>query len=134
MDESTIREVLENSKVIAVVGLSPKSDRPSHRVAAYLKEQGYKIIPVRPSADEILGEKAYPSLKEIPEDIQVDVVDVFRKSEDVPPIVNQAIDIGAKAVWLQEGIVNEEAAQKAGAAGLKVVMDRCMLKEYKRLM
>ena len=132
MDESTIREVLEKSKVIAVVGLSPKSDRPSHRVGAYLKNQGYRIIPVRPAADEILGEKAYSSLKAIPQDIQVDVVDVFRKSEDVPPIVEQAIEIGAKAIWLQEGIVNEEAAQKARAAGLKVVMDLCMLKEHKR--
>lgn len=134
MDESTIREVLEKSKVIAVVGLSPKSDRPSHRVGAYLKNQGYRIIPVRPAADEILGEKAYSSLKAIPQDIQVDVVDVFRKSEDVPPIVEQAIEIGAKAIWLQEGIVNEEAAQKARAAGLKVVMDLCMLKEHKRFM
>lgn len=134
MDESTIQEILRNSKVIAVVGLSPKSDRPSHRVASYLKEQGYKIIPVRPVTEEILGEKAYSSLKEIPGDIQVDVVDVFRKSEDVPPIVEQAIEIGAKAVWLQEGIVNEEAAQKARAAGLKVVMDRCMLKDHKRFL
>ena len=134
MNESTIREILEKSKVIAVVGLSPKSDRPSHRVGAYLKNQGYRIIPVRPAADEILGEKAYSSLKAIPQDIQVDVVDVFRKSEDVPPIVEQAIEIGAKAIWLQEGIVNEEAAQKARAAGLKVVMDLCMLKDHKRFM
>lgn len=134
MNESTIREILEKSKVIAVVGLSPKLDRPSHRVAAYLKNQGYRIIPVRPAADEILGEKVYSSLKAIPQDIQVDVVDVFRKSEDVPPIVEQAIEIGAKAIWLQEGIVNEEAAQKARAAGLKVVMDLCMLKEHKRFM
>lgn len=133
MDESVIKEILENSKVIAVVGLSPKSNRPSHQVAAYLQKHGYRIIPVRPGINEVLGEKAYHSLKAIPSEIQVDVVDVFRKSQDVPPVVDQAIEIVARYIWLQEGIIHEEAAKKAQDAGLKVVMNLCMLKEHIRL-
>ena len=129
MDES--KKILAESKTIAVVGLSPKEDRPSYRVADYLKSKGYRIIPVNPNAQEILGEKSYPDLASIPGDI--DVVDIFRKSEDVPPVVDEAIKTGAKAVWMQEGIVNEPAAQKARSAGLLVVMDRCMLKEHKKL-
>lgn len=127
----TAQKILEQSKVIAVVGLSPKPHRDSHEVAKYLQEQGYRVVPVNPRADTILGEKAYPDLASIPE--QVDVVDIFRKAEDVPPIVDQAIDIGAKAVWMQLGIVNEEAALKARTAGLGVVMDRCMLVEHRNL-
>jgi len=125
------QEILSFSRVVAVVGLSPKPDRPSYIVASYLKENGYKIIPVNPVAEEVLGEICYPDLSSIPE--PVDVVDIFRRSEKVPPIVEEAIKIGAKAVWMQEGIINEEAASRARQAGLMVVMDRCMLKEHKRL-
>jgi len=124
-------EILKTSKHVAVVGLSPKSDRPSFRVAAYLKEQGYRIIPVNPQEREVLGELSYPDLDSIPG--PVDVVDIFRRSELVPPIVEEAIKIGAKAVWMQEGVINEDAAERAREAGLKVVMDRCMLKEHKKL-
>ena len=124
-------EILKTSKHVAVVGLSPKADRPSFKVAAYLKEQGYKIIPVNPQEREVLGELSYPDLDSIPG--PVDVVDIFRRSELVPPIVEEAIKIGAKAVWMQEGVINEDAAERAREAGLKVVMDRCMLKEHKKL-
>jgi predicted CoA-binding protein len=134
VDDSTIREMLEASRIIAVVGLSPKEDRPSYRVASYLRSQGYRIIPVNPAVSEVLGEKAYGSLEEIPPDVHVDLVDVFRRPEDVPPIAEQAVARGAKSLWLQEGIVHEEAAAKAAAAGLRVVMDRCMLREHKRLL
>ncbi len=134
MDDRTIREVLEEAQVIAVVGLSPNPARPSHRVAAYLKEQGYRIIPVRPNVKEVLGERAYPSLEEIPPEIRVDVVDVFRRPEEVLPIAEAAVALGAKVLWLQEGVVNPQAAEKAQSAGLKVIMDRCMLKEHRRLM
>ncbi|HEY4716749.1 MAG TPA: CoA-binding protein [bacterium] len=127
----TITKILKEFRTIAVVGLSPKADRPSYRVADYLKRQGYKIIPVNPNVTEILGEKCYPALSAIPE--KVDVVDIFRKSGDVPPIVDEAIRIRAKAVWMQEEIINEDAAKKAESAGLLVVMDRCMLKEHRKL-
>jgi len=126
-----VRRILTGFKTIAVVGLSPKTDRPSYRVASYLKSKGYKIIPVNPNATEILGEKCYPDLSSIPE--KVEVVDIFRRSEDVPPIVDEAIKIGARAIWMQEGIVNNEAARKAEGAGLIVVMDKCMYKEHARL-
>jgi uncharacterized protein len=132
MDDHMIPDILENSRVIAVVGLSPKEDRPSYRVASYLKDQGYRIIPVNPGASTILGEKAYASLEEIPPEIQLDVVDVFRRTQDTPAIADQAVATGARVLWLQEGIVNEEAAKKAKNAGLMVVMDRCMLKEHRR--
>ncbi len=127
----TVRDIFEKSKVIAVVGLSPKPERDSHEVAKYLQDQGYRIVPVNPRADTILGEKSYPDLASIPG--KVDVVDIFRRSDDVPPVVDQAIDIGAKAVWMQLGIVNEDAAAKAREAGLGVVMDRCMLVEHRNL-
>lgn len=116
---------------MAVVGLSPKPDRPSYRVAEYLKQKGYKIIPVNPKAEEILGEPGYPNLSSIPE--PVDVVDIFRRSEEVPAIVEEVIKIGAKAVWMQEGVINEAAAARASEVGLLVVMDRCMLKEHRKL-
>ncbi len=128
---NTVQDILEKSRVIAVVGLSPKPHRDSHEVAKYLQKQGYRIIPVYPRADSILGEKVYPDLTSIPD--KVDVVDIFRKSEDVPPVVDEAIEIGAKAVWMQLGIVHEEAAGKALDAGLGVVMDRCMLVEHRNL-
>jgi predicted CoA-binding protein len=124
-------EILKTCKYVAVVGLSPKADRPSFRVAAYLKEQGYRIIPVNPQEREVLGELSYPDLDSIPG--PVDVVDIFRRSELVQPIVEEAIKIGAKAVWMQEGVINKDAAERARNAGLKVVMDRCMLKEHKKL-
>jgi len=134
MKEEDIKKILSNSKAVAVVGISPKEDRPSYLVASYLKSKGYQIIPVRPDGEEILGEKVYHSLTEIPKEIKVEVVDIFRKSEDVPPIVDEAIQRGAKAVWMQEGIVHKEAGKKAEKAGLKVVMDRCMKKEHQRLL
>jgi len=122
---------LNSSRTIAVVGLSSKPDQPSHRVASYLKEQGYKMIPVNPAEKEILGERCYPDLASIPESI--DVVDIFRRSEKVPPIVEEAIRIGANAVWMQEGVINEEAAARARKAGLMVVMGKCMRKEHRKL-
>jgi predicted CoA-binding protein len=128
---SVEEEVLNSSRTVAVVGLSSKPDRPSYKVARYLKEQGYKIIPVNPTEKEILGELCYPDLASIPE--SVDVVEVFRRSEEVPPIVEEAIRIGAKAVWMQEGVINEEAAARAREAGLMVVMDKCMRKEHRKL-
>ena len=134
MKDEGIREVLRSSKTVAVIGISPKEDRPSYGVASYLKSKGYRIIPVRPDGDEILGEKVYHSLTEIPTEIEIDVVDIFRKSEDVPPVVEEVIHRGAKVVWMQEGIVNHEASAKAEKAGLKVVMDRCTKKEHQRLL
>ena len=112
---------LTNSKVVAVVGLSPRPERPSHYVAKYLQEQGYRVIPVNPQLENVLGEKCYPDLKSIPE--PVDMVDVFRRSSLVGPIVDDAIEIGAKFVWMQDGVIDEEAAKRAESAGLGVVMD-----------
>jgi hypothetical protein len=126
-----IRHLLETTRVIAVVGLSDKPARPSHRVAAYLQRRGFRIIPVNPNVTEVLGEKAYASLREIPE--KVDLVDVFRRPEAVPGIVAEAIAVGAKAIWMQEGIVHNAAADAARAAGLSVVMNRCIMVEHQRL-
>jgi predicted CoA-binding protein len=120
-----------SAKTIASVGLSSNQEKESYWIVAYLKEQGYRIIPVNPTADEILGEKAYPDLESVPEEI--DVVQVFRKPEDVPPVVDSAIKVGTKVVWMQEGIVHEGAAQKAREAGLQVVMDACMRVTHRRL-
>lgn len=128
----TSEEILRQARTVAVVGLSPREDRPSHEVARYLKEQGYRIVPVNPQAAEVLGERSYPDLRSVPE--PVDVVDIFRRPEDVGPIVDDAVAIHAKAVWMQEGIVNEAAAAIARQSGLGVVMDRCMLKEHRRLL
>ncbi len=126
----TMEKIFKENRSIAVVGLSSNPARASHSVARYLQSQGYQIIPVNPHEKEILGEKAYPDLLSIPE--KVDIVDIFRRSEDVPPIVDQAIQIKAKVVWMQEGIVNQEAAEKANSAGLTVIMDKCMYKEHCR--
>lgn len=134
MKEEEIRNTLSSCKTVAVVGVSPKPDRPSYLVAAYLQSKGYRIIPVRPDGEEILGEKVYHSLRQIPGEIEIDVVDIFRKSEDVPPVVEEAIQRGAKVIWMQEGIANPEAASIAEKAGLQVVMDRCMKKEHQRLL
>jgi len=128
MQEATI---LNDYRIIAMVGLSPDPNRPSHRVAKYLINHGYQVIPVNPDAQEILGTRSYSEISSIPEPIEI--VDIFRRSEEVMPVVDEAIKVGAKAVWMQEGVVNEEAASKAQDAGLMVVMDRCMLKEHKRL-
>lgn len=130
--EQEMKDILLSAKTVAAVGLSSNRAKESFGIVQYLKDQGYKIIPVNPSANEIMGEKAYPDLSSIPE--SVDVVQVFRKPEDVPPVVDEAIKIGAKVVWMQEGVVNEEAAQKAREAGLKVVMDACMRSAHRRLL
>lgn len=116
-----VEQQLSESKVIAVVGLSPKPERDSHRVAKYLQSVGYCIIPVNPMAEEVLGEKSYPDLKSVPE--KIDMVDVFRRSELVDPVVDEAVEVGAKYVWMQDGVVNEEAAERARSAGIPVIMD-----------
>ena len=121
-------KILNDYHTIAIVGASPNPERPSHRVASYLVEHGYNVIPVNPTAQQILDKTCYPDLSSVPE--KVEVVDIFRRSEDVMPIVEEAIRVGAKAVWMQEGVINEEAASRARDAGLLVVMDKCMLKEH----
>lgn len=126
-----ISETLRSSHTIAVVGLSGKRFRPSYGVAEYMQKAGYRIIPVNPNEARILGEPCYPDLESIPE--QVDIVDIFRRSEFVPEIVEAAIRKGAKTIWMQEGVIHEDAARRAEAAGLTVVMDRCILKDHRRL-
>jgi predicted CoA-binding protein len=128
---SQIDDVLRSARTIAVVGLSPRRFRPSYGVAEYMKRAGYRIIPVNPNETEIIGETCYPDLDSVPE--PVDIVNIFRRSEFVPAIVEAAIRKGAKAVWMQEGVYHEEAARRAEAAGLAVVMDRCILKDHRRL-
>jgi len=134
MEDKELKEALSSCKTVAIVGISPKEDRPSYRVASYLQSKGYRILPVRPDGDRILGEKVYHSLMEIPREIEIDVVDIFRKSEDVPPVVEEAIQRGAKVIWMQEGITQGDAARKAQQAGMKVFMDCCMKKEHQRLL
>lgn len=131
-DNASIKRILKDSRVIAVVGLSADSWKDSHKVAAYLKSHGYRIIPVNPSVEEVLGEKSYPDLKSIPE--KVDVVDVFRRPEHVPEIADDAIAINAKVLWMQAGIRNEEAAKRARQAGLTVIQDECMMAQHSRVM
>ncbi len=126
----TIPEILKEFRIIAVVGLSANPGRPSHRVSQYMQDQGYRIVPVRPGADEILGEKVYPTLKDIP--FPVDIVDVFRRSETVLPIAEEAAAIGAKVLWLQEKIINHEAERVCKDAGMEVIMDRCILQEHRK--
>lgn len=126
----TIRRILDECRTIAVVGLSSNSWRPSHGVSRYMRTQGYKVIAVNPNETEVFGEKAYPDLFAVPE--KVDLVDVFRRSDEAGKAVDQAIAVGAKAVWLQEGVIDGDAAQRALDAGLLVVMDRCWLKEHMR--
>ncbi|MCZ6576367.1 MAG: CoA-binding protein [Gammaproteobacteria bacterium] len=130
-DIPALRRILQQNRVIAVVGLSANWYRPSYFAAKYLQEHGYRIIPVNPRYEEILGEKCYPTLRDIPE--PVDVVQIFQRVDQVLPFGEDAIDIGAKVVWMQLGIVNEEAAERARQAGLDVVMDRCMKIEHARL-
>ncbi len=126
--EDPIQNILERGKVLAVVGLSSKPHRPSYGVARYMQLAGYHIIPVNPNEEKVLGEKSYARLEDVP--VQVDVVNIFRRSEFVPAIVESAIAVGAWAVWMQEGVINEQAAERAREAGLQVVMDRCLLKEH----
>lgn len=131
-DIPSLRRILAESRSIAVVGLSRNWQRPSNFAAKYLQHHGYRIIPVNPAYDQVLGEKCYASLADIPE--PVDVVDCFRRAADIPPLAEAAIAIGAKVLWLQLGVINLEAAQRARAAGLEVVMDRCIKIEHARLM
>jgi hypothetical protein len=126
--EDPIQNILERGKVLAVVGLSSKPHRPSYGVARYMQLAGYHIIPVNPNEEKVLGEKSYARLEDVP--VQVDVVNIFRRSEFVPAIVESAIAVGAWAVWMQESVINEQAAERAREAGLQVVIDRCLLKEH----
>ena len=130
-DINTLRRILKESRTIAVVGLSANWWRPSYFAAKYLREHGYRIIPVNPQYQEVLGEKCYPNLRAIPD--KVDVVDCFRKSDEIPPLADDAIAIGAKVLWMQIGVINPAAAEKAQKAGLEVIMDRCMKIEHGRL-
>jgi predicted CoA-binding protein len=130
-DINTLRRILKQSKTIAVVGLSADWWRPSYFAAKYMQEHGYRVIPVNPRYPEILGQKCYPSLRDIPE--RVDIVDCFRKSDDIGPIADDAIAVGAKVLWMQIGVINHAASEKARAAGLEVVMDRCVKIEHARL-
>ncbi|HKR15468.1 MAG TPA: CoA-binding protein [Pyrinomonadaceae bacterium] len=126
----TISRILDECKTIAVVGLSSNPLRPSHGVSSYMRRHGYRVIPVNPNETEVFGEKSYPELAAVPE--KIDLVDVFRRSDEAGKAVDEAIALGAKAVWLQEGVIDRNAAQRALAAGLLVVMDRCWLKEHIR--
>jgi hypothetical protein len=129
-ESDRISELLKTAKTIAVVGLTDSPLRPSYGVSQYMQSHGYRIIPVNPNITEWMGEKAYPSLLDVPE--KVDIVDVFRRSDAVPEVVDQAIQIKAPAIWLQEGVIHEEAAEKARQAGIFVVMDLCILKEHRK--
>lgn len=130
-DDAGLRTLLDRVRTIAVVGLSPQPARPSYRVAQAMQRYGYRIVPVRPLVDEVLGEKAYASLADIP--FAIDLVDVFRAAEHLPAIVGQCLALHLPAIWVQQGIVHEDAAQRAQAHGMTVVMDRCLLTEYVRL-
>lgn len=131
-DDATLRALLAGAKTIAVVGLSPNPDRPSHRIARRLQQWGYRVVPIRPAVREVLGEKAYARLADVPE--RIDLVDVFRAADRLDPVVDECIALGLPALWIQEGIVNESAARRATAAGIQVVMDRCISVDYRRLM
>jgi uncharacterized protein len=131
--DATLRSILSQARTIAVVGLSSKPDRDSHGVARYLQHRGYKVVPVNPNETEVLGETAYPSLLDVPTDVAIDIVDVFRKAEETPPVAEQAVSIGARVLWLQEGIVSDEARRIAEEGGLTVVMDLCIRTTRARL-
>ncbi len=132
-EDRELRALLGESRTIAVVGLSSKPDRPSHDVASYLQEHGYRIVPVNPNETEVLGERAYPSLLDIPTDVPIDVVDVFRRAADTPSIASDAVRIGAKVLWLQDGIVNDDASRIASDGGLEVIMGVCIKRTKQRL-
>lgn len=131
--DAELRSVLGEARTVAVVGLSSKPDRPSHEVAEFLQERGHRIVPVNPNETEVLGERAYPSLLDVPAEIPIEIVDVFRRAEDTPPIADQAVARGAKVLWLQQGIVNEEARRLAEEAGLSVIMGICIKSTIERL-
>jgi len=131
--DATLRSILSQTRTIAVVGLSSKPHRDSYGVARYLQNRGYKVVPVNPKETEVLGETAYPSLLDMPTDVAIDIVDVFRKGEETPPVAEQAVSIGARVLWLQEGIVNDEARRIAEDGGLTVVMDLCIRTTRARL-
>jgi predicted CoA-binding protein len=132
-DDESLRSILDDAKTIAVVGLSSKEHRDSHGVARYLQRAGYRIVPVNPKESEVLGEHAYATLADIPAEVEVDVVDVFRRAEETPPIARAAVERGAKVLWLQDGIVNDDSRTIAEGAGLTVVMGTCMMREHQRL-
>ena len=132
-EDRELRALLGDAHTVAVVGLSSKPDRPSYGVAAYLQEHGYRIVPVNPHETEVLGERAYPSLRELPEDIHVDVVDVFRRAEETPAVARDAVAVGARVLWLQAGIVNDDAYRIASDAGLEVIMGVCIRSTIDRL-
>jgi uncharacterized protein len=132
-EDAELRRLLGAARTVAVVGLSSNQSRPSHGVAAYLQSHGYRIVPVNPNEREVLGERAYGSLEEIPEDLDIDVVDVFRRAGETPDVARQAVAVGAKVLWLQEGIVNEEAYRIATDAGLDVIMGVCIRAVRSRL-
>jgi predicted CoA-binding protein len=131
--DAELRSILGEARTIAVVGLSSKPDRYSHEVASFLQRKGYRIVPVNPNEAEVLGEVAYPSLLDVPEDVGIDVVDVFRRAEDTPPIAEQAVRRGAKVLWLQDGIVSEDARRIAEDGGLTVIMGTCIKRTSNRL-
>lgn len=133
MSDDAIRRILGETTTIAVVGLSSKPDRPSHDVSAYLQRAGYRIVPVNPRETEVLGEPAYATLRDIPADLPIDVVDVFRRAEETPEVARDAVAIGARTLWLQLGIANDEARAIAEDAGLTVIMDRCLKVDHRRL-
>jgi len=133
-EERELRSLLGEARVVAVVGISSKPWRPSHEVASYLQEHGYRIVPVNPNEEEVLGKKVYASLLDIPKEIHVDVVDVFRRAEHTPEVARDAVAIGARVLWLQEGIVSDEAARIAADGGLEVIMGVCIMKVRERLM
>ena len=130
--DEEMRALLSGAKTIAVVGLSPNPDRPSHRIARRLQQWGYRVVPVRPAVQEVLGEKAYARLADVP--VKIDLVDVFRAADQLDPVVDECIALKLPALWIQEGIVNESAAARALSAGIQVVMDRCISVEYRKLM
>lgn len=132
-DDHDLRSILGDAETIAVVGLSSKPHRYSHEVAEFLQERGYRIVPINPNETEVLGEPAYPSLLDVPEAVRIDVVDVFRRAEDTPPIAEQAAERGAKVLWLQDGIVSDEARRIAESRGMRVVMGVCIKRTTKRL-
>lgn len=132
--DAELRAILGEAETIAVVGLSSKPDRDSHEVAEFLQDRGYRIVPINPRETGVLGEPAYPSLLEVPDDVRIDVVDVFRRAEYTPPIAEQAVARGAKMLWLQDGIVSEEARRIAEDAGMTVVMDDCIERTVRRLL
>jgi predicted CoA-binding protein len=132
-DEGEIRRALENAQIVAVVGCSPNPARPSHAIARYLQQRGYRVIPVNPGHREILGEKCYRSLSEIPPEVRIDIVDVFRRSSEVGPVADAAIQRGIGFFFMQQGVVDEDAAERLEKAGIPVAMDRCILVERERL-